>query len=97
MAVVARLQKSLVHEKQIAQKVSASQASFAEGSMYIIQATAAKGHTTEELVVEIDRILTELAAEGPTERELTDALVNWEDGHVARSTESAVVEDALQR
>ncbi len=80
----ARLQKSLVHEKQIAQKVSASQASFAEGSMYIIQATAAKGHTTEELVVEIDRILTELAAEGPTERELTDALVNWEAGFVRR-------------
>jgi zinc protease len=80
----ARLDKVLVHELQIAQDVQASQASFAEGSMYIIQATAAAGHTTDELVVEIDRIVAELATEGPTDQELTDALVNYEAGFIRR-------------
>ncbi len=80
----ARLDKVLVHEKQIARDVRASQASFDKGSMYIIQATAAKGHTTEELVAEIDAILAELAAEGPSEQELTDALVNYEASFIRR-------------
>ncbi len=79
-----RLWKALVHEQQIAQAVSASQASFAEGSVYIVQATAAEGHTTDELVTEIDRLLAEFAAEGPTGDELTDAVVNWEAGFVRR-------------
>ncbi len=80
----ARLDKVLVHERQIAQDVRASQASFGEGSMYIIRATAAAGHTTDELVAEIDRIMAELATEGPTEQELTDALVNYEAGFIRR-------------
>lgn len=90
-----RLQRALVFEQQIAQSVSASQASFAEGSMYIIQATAAKGHTTAELVAEIDRLVAELAAEGPTDQELTDALVNWEAGFVRRLSGVSAKADQL--
>ncbi len=79
-----RLWKALVHEQQIALDISASQASFAEGGMYVIRATASEGHTTDEIVAEVDRLLAAFAEEGPTDKELTDAVVNWEAGFVRR-------------
>ncbi len=74
-----RLQKVLVQEKQIAQDVSAWQASAYHGSTYVISATAAKGHTTDELVTAIDEILGGVwETAPPTEEELQGARSNYE-------------------
>ena len=73
-----RLNRVLVYEKQIAKSISASQVSRSLTGMYLIQATAAEGHTTDELVAEIDAILGELAEQGPTEDEVSIGVTNWE-------------------
>ena len=73
-----RLTRALVMEEQIAKNVDAYQASFGLQSMYVIQATAAKGHTTDELVARIDEIVAEFIAEGPTAEEVTLGQINYE-------------------
>jgi zinc protease len=73
-----RLYRVLVHEKQIAKSVSAAQVSRRLTSMYMIQATAAEGHTTDEIVAEIDSILREVAAEAPTKDEVEIGRTTWE-------------------
>jgi zinc protease len=73
-----RLDRVLVHEKQIAKSVSAAQVSRRLTSMYMIQATAAEGHTTDEIVAEIDAILREVAAEAPTAEEVEIGRITWE-------------------
>ncbi|MCK6503092.1 insulinase family protein [Myxococcota bacterium] len=72
-----RLYRVLVHEKQIAKDVSAFQASGALQSAYVIQATAAEGHDTTELVTAIDQVLAELRTSGPTAEEIEVAKVGW--------------------
>ena len=54
-----RLYKSLVHEKQVAQDVSAYQSSSAWGSLYVISAQATAGHNADELVTAIDAVLAD--------------------------------------
>ena len=73
-----RLYAALVHEQQIAKEVRAFQSSFKYGSTYIIQATAADGHTTDELVAAIDAILGELGRKPPTNEEVEVALIQYE-------------------
>jgi predicted Zn-dependent peptidase len=58
-----RLYRTLVHDQQIAQDVSAFQSSSAWESLYVITAQASAGHTGEELVRAIDAELA--AARGP--------------------------------
>ena len=70
-----RLYKRLVKDKQIARSVSASQGSGMYGSRYMIQATAAPGHTTDEVVAEINAVLEEVRGDKPPTQEEVDASV----------------------
>jgi len=64
-----RLYKRLGYDLQIAQDVSAYQASQALSSYFVIQATARPGHTTEELLKVIDEEVAKLQTETPPDRE----------------------------
>jgi len=78
-----RLYSALVHERQIAKDVRAYQRSQQLAGAYVIQATAADGHTTDELVAAIDEILTELGKETPSPDEVEVARIQYERGFVA--------------
>ncbi len=65
-----RLYKALVIDQQIAQDVRARQNSLAHQSFYVIEATASAGHSAEELVVAIDKVLAEVRAQGVTAEDL---------------------------
>jgi zinc protease len=65
-----RLYKRLVYDMQIAQDVSAFQASAELSSQFQIVATPRPGHTVEELKKVIDEELLKLQREEPTAREL---------------------------
>ena len=73
-----RLYQRLVQELQIARSVEAFQYSARLHGQYIIEATASQGHSTEELVAEIDNVLNQLRAEGPNADEVERAIVRWE-------------------
>jgi zinc protease len=64
-----RLYKRLVYDMQIAQDVSAFQASQQLSSYFVIQATARPGHTAEELLKIIDEEVAKLQNETPPARE----------------------------
>jgi zinc protease len=66
----ARLYKRLVYDMQIAQDVSAFQASASLSSSFQIVATARPGHTVDELKKVIDEELLKLQREDPAPREL---------------------------
>lgn len=66
-----RLYKSLVYEKQIAQDVSMGNESNKLDGMVILAATAKPGQHPNALVAEIDAAIAKVAAEGITDRELT--------------------------
>ncbi len=68
-----RLYKRLVYDMQIAQDVSAHQASMQLGSVFEISATAAPGHTPEELLKVIDEELGTLKTGGVKDAELARA------------------------
>lgn len=72
-----RLYKKLVYEEQIAKEVNAYQHSARLQSQYIIEATPAAGHTTDELVAAIDEELAKLRQDGPTHEEVSVARINW--------------------
>ncbi len=65
-----RLYQRLVHEKQIAQEVSAEQQSLVLGSVLMLQATAKPGVSLEQLESAIDDELRLMQADGPTPEEL---------------------------
>ena len=69
-----RLYKRLVYDMQIAQDVSAFQASAALSSSFMIIATARPGHTAEELQKVIDEEIEKLQREPPTAHELERSL-----------------------
>ena len=73
-----RLTKALVMDEQIAKSVDAYQASLGLGSMYVIEATAAKGHTTDELVARIDELVAEFIEEGPSAEDIAVGQTNYE-------------------
>ena len=64
-----RLYKRLVYDLQIAQDVSAYQASQALSSSFQIQATARPGHTADELMKVIDEEIAKLQTQTPPARE----------------------------
>ena len=68
-----RLYKRLVYDEQIAQDVSAYQASRQLGSKFEIVATAKPGHTPEELLAAIDQELARVEAAGIDDGELARA------------------------
>src|SRR5262245_16883329 len=67
---VSRLYKSLVYDKRIAQDVSVSNYSYTLGSVFTIEATAARDHTLEEIEKEIDAQLAMLRDKPPTVSEV---------------------------
>ena len=69
-----RLYKRLVYDLQIAQDVTAFQGSAAQGSQFLIVATARPGHTADELKAVIDEELAHLQREPPATREVERAL-----------------------
>jgi zinc protease len=75
---VSRLYKSLVYEKRIAQDVVAYNSSYALGSVFTIQATAAPNHTLEEIEKEIDAQLETLRQTPPSESELNGTKRSFE-------------------
>ena len=52
------------------QEISAYQMSQQYGSIFLIEAMPAEGHTVEDIEAAIQRELSELASEGPSEAEL---------------------------
>ena len=70
-----RLYKRLVYDMQIAQDVSAYQASQALSSTFQIQATARPGHTVDELMKVIDEEIAKLQTQTPDAHE-TERSVN---------------------
>jgi len=73
-----RLYRHLVRDLQIAKDVNAFQYSTQLQGQFLITATAAAGHTTDEIVAEVDKLLAELRAEGPTDEEVQVAKTNIE-------------------
>ena len=65
-----RLYRALVYERRMASEVMAFQGSREIASVWQIVATAAPGHTLEELRATIDEELARLAAEGATSDEI---------------------------
>jgi zinc protease len=73
-----RLYKRLVYDTQIAQDVSAFQASQRLGSSFQIIATARPGHTAEELKKAIDEEIEKMRRQPPEARELQRAVNQME-------------------
>jgi zinc protease len=73
-----RLYGRLVLDDRIAKEINAYQASFGLGSMYVIEATAAEGHTTDEIVAVVDEVLADLLETGPTAEELSIGQTQYE-------------------
>ncbi|MEX1140182.1 MAG: pitrilysin family protein [Bacteroidota bacterium] len=73
-----RLYKRLVYDLQIAQDVSAFQASASLSSSFWIIATARVGHTLAELEAVIQEEIDRLKIEGPAEREVQRATNQYE-------------------
>ena len=68
-----RLYKTLVYDKQIATQVSAEDDSRADPGMFTFYAQAAPNHTTAECEAAIYVVLSDIAKNGVTERELQKA------------------------
>jgi zinc protease len=75
-----RLYKRLVYDMQIAQDVSAFQASQALSSSFQIVATARPGHTVDELRTAIDEEIRKLQQQPPTDHEVERSFNQIEAG-----------------
>jgi predicted Zn-dependent peptidase len=75
-----RLYVELVKNKQIAKEIAAYQSSSFLGSEFVVEATAAEGHTTDEVVAAIDQQLSLLRAQGPTQGEVDVARTQYRVG-----------------
>jgi predicted Zn-dependent peptidase len=72
------LYTALVKDKGIAKDVAAFQASSMLTSLYVIQATANPGTSTDELVAEIDAVVETFKAQPPAADKVADARTAWE-------------------
>ena len=90
-----RLYKRLVYDTQIAQDVTAYQASAALGSSFQIIATARPGHTVEEMQKAIDEELQKLRMSPPEQREVQRALNQIEASFYRRMERVSSKADAL--
>lgn len=79
-----RLYKRLVYDLQIAQDVSAFQASNGLSSTFQIIATARSGHTLKELEQKIQEELDKIKSEPPTEREVGRTVNQFEASFLNR-------------
>jgi len=82
-----RLWRALVKERQIAKDIAAYQSSMGLGSTYTITGTAAKGHTTDEIVAAVDEVLAHVLDDAPpTEEEMEAARAQYEVSFYHRLT-----------
>ena len=72
------LYQALVLDQQIARSVSAAQHSQGLESKYVISGTVADGHTADEVIAEVDRLLGEALERGVTQAEIEVATVAFE-------------------
>ena len=72
------LVRELVTKQQLAKDVSAYQYSARLNGQYFIEATAAEGHTTDELVAAIDALLTVQLEQLPDADKIEVIKLNWE-------------------
>ena len=72
------LVQSLVYDKRVAQDVEAFQYSARLQGQYIISATVAEGHTTEEVVAALDEVIKEVKANGVSAEDVEISKLNWE-------------------
>ena len=76
------LYSKLVDELQIAKDIRAYQSSSRLQSQYIIEATASKGHTTDELVAAIDEVVATFKTQSSEDEHLLNQISiaknNWE-------------------
>jgi zinc protease len=79
-----RLYKRLVYDMQIAQEVSAYQASQALSSYFLIEATARPGHTADELLKVIDEEVAKLQNEAPSAHDVERSLNQIESSFYSR-------------
>lgn len=79
-----RLYKALVYEKQIAQDVTAYQASRQLGSTFHIVVTAREGRTLAEIEKAVDAELHKILTTGISANELAQAQTEWEARFVRR-------------
>jgi zinc protease len=80
----ARLYRRLIHERRIATELGASQSSRELGGCFQILATAAPGHSLEELEAAIGDELGRLTGVGPTDEEIERTRVQAEAAFVLR-------------
>jgi len=79
-----RLYGRLIHERRIAVELAAGQTSRELGGTFQIVASAAPGHTLDELEAAIYEEIERFGTEGPTERELLRGRVQAEAAFVFR-------------
>jgi zinc protease len=79
-----RLYQRLVHADQLATSVDASESSMEYGSIFQIEAVAAPGHTTAQLLAAIDDEVKKLSASGPTQAELDSSRARFETDFARR-------------
>ncbi|HMV69892.1 MAG TPA: pitrilysin family protein [Myxococcota bacterium] len=76
-----RLYDELVRQEKVAREISCSQGSRKLGSAYVVTATAAAGHTTDEIVPMVLDALHHLSADRPpTDDEVQAAKASYEVG-----------------
>lgn len=81
----ARLQRTVVKERRIARDIACFQYSRTLGSSFIVQATAAEGHSTDDVVEAVIAELQALAADAPpTPEEVEGAIASFEVGFYRR-------------
>ena len=74
----ARLNKTLVYDKQLASDTAAFQSSQPLAGWYVIWATARPGADLKQVEAIVTEEIARLAKEGPTEEELSRARTKWE-------------------
>ena len=79
-----RLYRRLVYDTQIAQDVSAYQASQALSSYFLVEATPRPGHTVEEVQKVVDEEIARLQREGPDAHEVERAVNQFESSFYSR-------------
>lgn len=72
------LYQELVYQQRVAQDVNAVQSSSQLGSMFIIEGTAAAGHTSDEVVAAIDGVLRNFLGRKITREEVDTAKTGFE-------------------
>jgi len=93
-----RLYTRLVKDLQVAKDVTSYQSSMSLGSLFIIQGTAAQGHTTDELVAAVDAVLAEVTGDTPpTQAELDAGRANFEVGFYQNISTISGKGDTLNR